>query len=80
MGPSMSDNTTGYRPAEVIAANLSDQWGDRRDEWSACIDKAHPMNSGAHDAYLKALEMVGNRHSKGALVSLVCWLLQGQPK
>lgn len=57
-----------------------DCWGDRRDQWSDSIDKAHPVNSGAHDAYLIAMEMVGNRNSKAELVNLVCWLLQGQPK
>lgn len=56
-----------------------DQWGDRRDEWSARIDAAHPVCSGKHDAYMQAMDMVGNRHSKDELVNLVCWLLQGQP-
>ncbi len=56
------------------------QWGDKRDQWTDRIGRAHPMNSGKHDAYATAMEMVGNRHSKAELVNLVCWLLQGQPK
>ncbi len=56
---------------------LSETWdGDRRDQWTDEIDEAHPMHSGAHEAYAMALEMVGARKSKYALVDLVCWLLQ----
>lgn len=56
---------------------LPDTWdGDRRDQWTDDIDDAHPMHSGAHEAYAMALEMVGARKSKYALVDLVCWLLQ----
>jgi hypothetical protein len=54
-------------------------WGDRSDEWSKRIAAAHPMETGDHVTYIKAMEMVGNRHSKGALVELVNWLLKGQP-
>ena len=49
---------------------------DKRDQWTPMIDASHPMRTGAHDAYATALDMVGNRHSKGALVDLVCWLIQ----
>ena len=49
---------------------------DRRDCWTPMIEASHPLQTGAHDAYATALEMVGNRHSKGALVDLVCWLVQ----
>jgi hypothetical protein len=35
--------------------------------------------AGKRDTYWTALEMVSNRHSKGALVELVNWLLKGQP-
>ncbi len=51
------------------------KWQDKRDRWSAMIDAAHPMNSGNHDAYSTAMEMVGNRRSKGDLVDLVSWLV-----
>lgn len=59
--------------------NEPDEYGDRRDEWSERIDASHPMNSGDHRKYELAMQMVGNRHSKGALVELVNWLLKGQP-
>ena len=49
---------------------------DRRDRWTPMIEASHPTKTGAHDAYTTAMEMVGNRHSKGALVDLVCWLVQ----
>lgn len=48
---------------------------DREDQWTPTINRAHPMRSGSHDAYQTAMEMVGHRHSKGALVALVNWLL-----
>lgn len=54
-------------------------WDDVDDEWTERIDASHPVTSGkteAHNAYAKAMKMVGNRHSKQALVELVCWLLQ----
>jgi hypothetical protein len=50
-------------------------WGDKQDEWSRRIHDAFPTNSGSHDTYGVAMKMVGNRHSKGALVALVNWLL-----
>jgi hypothetical protein len=52
---------------------------DKRDRWTPMIEASHPLEVGtkdAHDAYATAMEMVGNRHSKGALVDLVCWLVQ----
>ena len=72
--------------ADVIAGRLraavanvesqkSDVWDDKPDEWTDEIEKAFPTRSGAHEAYATAMRMVGNRHSKGALVALVTWLL-----
>ena len=52
-----------------------DAWGDREDEWSEAIDAAFPTRSGSHEEYAVAARMVGNRHSKGALIALVNWLL-----
>jgi transcriptional regulator GlxA family with amidase domain len=49
--------------------------GDKDDEWTARIDEAFPTSSGSHEEYATALRMVGNRHSKAALVALVNWLL-----
>jgi hypothetical protein len=56
-----------------LAAAL--HWEDVDDEWTAAIDAAHPTRGGSHENYATAMEMVGHRHSKGQLVSLVCWLL-----
>lgn len=39
------------------------------------IDAAFPTRSGRHDTYQEAMRMVGAKRSKGALVSLVNWLL-----
>ena len=49
---------------------------DKCDRWTPMIEASHPLKTGAHDAYATAMEMVGNRHSKGSLVDLVCWLVQ----
>ncbi len=51
------------------------EWKDCEDEWSDEINKAFPTRSNSHDEYAIAMEMVGNRHSKGELVALVNWLL-----
>ena len=51
------------------------KWEDTDDEWTAAINAAHPNRSGAHENYAIAMKMVGHRHSKNALVALVCWLL-----
>ena len=50
-------------------------WADDEDEWSGKIRDAFPTRSGSHEEYGIAMRMVGNRHSKGELVSLVNWLL-----
>lgn len=54
-------------------------WGDKQDQWSDRIAAAHPMETGDNDTYAIAMLMVGNRHSKAAIVELVNWLLKGQP-
>lgn len=51
-------------------------WEDVEDEWTSLIKAAHPTRSGSHDEYGIAMKMVGHRHSKGELVSLVNWLLR----
>lgn len=57
------------------APKRESSWEDRTDIWSSEIPKAHPTLTGDHDTYEVALEMVSNRHGKGALVDLVNWLL-----
>lgn len=58
-----------------LKREIVDAWQDKSDQWQDSIDAAHPTKTGKHDTYAKALDMVGNRHSKGALVDLVNWLL-----
>jgi hypothetical protein len=60
---------------QLLRACQADTWEDVDDEWSESIKRAHPTRSGSHDAYSVAMKMVGHRHSKGELVSLVNWLL-----
>ena len=50
-------------------------WEDRPDEWTEACEEAHPMNAGSGEHWEAAMKMVGNRHSKYALVGLVAWLL-----
>jgi hypothetical protein len=65
---------------DTLLAHIKDlehslHWEDVKDEWSASIKAAHPMNTNTHELYAKAMKMVGHRHSKGELVALVHWLL-----
>jgi hypothetical protein len=53
-----------------------DAWDDKQDEWSDEIAQSHPLKTKRNIEYDIARKMVSNRHSKGALVDLVCWLLQ----
>lgn len=73
-------NTLKARVAELEAKPTEEPWGDKRDQWSIEIDAAHPMKTGDHKTRQIANEMVGNRHSKGALVDLVNWLLAIYPQ
>lgn len=51
-------------------------WVDVKDEWNDAIKAAHPARTDSHhEEYATAMQMVGNRHSKGELVALVTWLL-----
>ena len=50
-------------------------WEVVTDEWSEDIHAAFPTRSDSHEEYATAMQMVGHRHSKGALVALVNWLL-----
>lgn len=52
------------------------EWdSDKADSWSEKINAAFPTRSGSHEEYATAMQMVGNRYSKGSLVALVNWLL-----
>lgn len=50
-------------------------WSDKPTADDAAINAAHPANSGNHKRYQIAMDMVGARHSKGALVEMTNWLL-----
>ena len=50
-------------------------WSDRDDELTEAIDALHPCETGDHKTYTKAMELIGNRHSKGSLVCLVNYFL-----
>ena len=83
--PEGADSSHGERGARIAtgaqengAARMEgavEESGDTRDQWSDSIDSAHPTLTGKHKSYEMAQEMVSNRHSKGALVDLVNWLL-----
>jgi hypothetical protein len=59
----------------ALEAERGKPWNDREDEWSAAIEAAHPTKTQRFDLDDKARQMVSARHSKGALVALVNWLL-----
>jgi hypothetical protein len=48
---------------------------DVDDECTIAIDAAHPINTGDHERYRRASELVDNRHSKQSIINLVNWLL-----
>lgn len=54
---------------------LNGPWSDTPDEHTPAITAAFPTRSGSHAEFAQAMQMVGNRQSKGALVALVNWLL-----
>jgi len=64
-------------PAPAIVQE-PDEWMDKYDEWSDEITQSHPLKTKSYLEYDIARKMVSNRNSKGALVDLVCWLLQKQ--
>lgn len=55
--------------------DATNEWGDREDEYSERIAACHPDNNGSHRTYALASRLVGNRHSKCALIDLVNFLL-----
>lgn len=64
--------------AEVVRyeqAATGTDWEDKPLPEDEAIKAAFPTRSGHHGAYGEAMRLVGARQSKGALVSLVNWLL-----
>jgi hypothetical protein len=55
-------------------------WQDRDDELTDEIENLHPCETGDHKTYTKAMELIGNRHSKGSLVCLVNYFLAREKK
>ena len=51
-------------------------WTDRDDDLTPAI-KADFKSEGFYERHARAMDLVGNRHSKAALVSLVAYLLKG---
>lgn len=60
---------------DAYRAAPSSAWGDAPLPEDAAIKATHPTRTGRHDLYAEAMRLVGARHSKGALVELVNWLL-----
>ena len=52
--------------------------GDKPIPEDDAIAAAHPLRTGRHDLYDEAQRLVSAKHSKGALVDLVNWLLHRQ--
>ena len=50
-------------------------WEDKKDDMTPGIEADNPTRSGSFGTYTKAMNLVSNRHSKGALVDLVNHLL-----
>lgn len=71
--PSTADT---FFAAYLLGKNVKqDDSMDKPDRWTPLIEQAHPTVTGLHMPYELALAMVSNRHSKGALIDLVNWLL-----
>ncbi len=70
---------------DVVEGGAVSKYGRRREairqterpaeSEAAAIAAAHPLETGRHDLYTKAMRLVGERHAKGDLVELVNWLL-----
>lgn len=72
----MTSDDIGLPQSPAQAAEGSQtRWMDRKDDLSDAIEASHPLKTGRHDLYQRAMELVGNRHSKGGLVCLVNHLL-----
>lgn len=66
--------------AHALLASQPDggAWLDAPLPEDAEISAAHPMKTGRYDTWTEAMRLVGARHSKDALVSLVNWLLSAR--
>jgi len=48
---------------------------DKKDDYTKFTQELFPTRTGRHDLYARAMQLVGNRHSKAGLVALVNALL-----
>lgn len=68
----LGDMVNAARELKQASTWEEDQFAD---EWTAAIKAAHPSRSESHEEYGIAMQMVGHRKSKWALLELVNWLL-----
>lgn len=61
---------------EALEKLQRDEWADRPDDLTPQV-KSDFRSEGFFQRYDRAMVLVSNRHSKGALVSLVAFLLRG---
>lgn len=61
--------------AETKAGVLGGPWEDKPDALTDAVHAAHPVFTKDYKTYDKAMELVSNRHGKGALVGLVNYLI-----
>lgn len=72
----MRERIKGTTERRAAMSGDEEKWENVNDEWTGAINAAHPTRrKDAHEQYSIAMRMVGHRHSKHALVSLVSWLL-----
>jgi hypothetical protein len=79
LGPHLKERGTTLGMAlsklrETMLLPLND-WADKDDKWTKEVEDAFPTRSGSHKEYQTAMEMIHARHSKGAIVALINWLL-----
>lgn len=61
--------------AEAKAEALGGPWEDKPDALTDAVRVSHPVFTKDYKTYTEALELVSNRHGKGALVGLVNYLM-----
>lgn len=64
----------------LVSVADNSNWEDRDDDLTMPIKALHPFYTKDYHTYHKALELVGNRYSKYALVDLVNYLLKKADK
>ncbi len=70
---SQAETAAAYEAGRADA--LSGPWEDKPDVLTAAVEAAHPHYTKDYKTYTEALDLVSNRHGKGALVGLVNYLM-----